>query len=60
MVMLPQINLGDTMISQAANRLQRVCVVRKEEAARSLSGGQDALSLELNVNPFDGYPEALC
>lgn len=60
MVILPQINLRETMISQAANGLQRDCVFGKEKAAGSLSGGQDAASLELNIDPLDGYPEALC
>jgi hypothetical protein len=33
MMILPQINLRDTMISQAANGLQGDCFVREEEAA---------------------------
>ena len=42
MVILPQIDRCDTVISQAANRLQSGCVVGEEEAARRFSGGQDA------------------
>jgi hypothetical protein len=37
MVIFPQIDLRDTVISQAANGLQGGCVVGEEEAARRLS-----------------------
>ena len=60
MVILPQIDRCDTVISQAANRLQSGCVVGEEEAARRFSGGQDAPSFELNIDPLDGNPETLC
>jgi hypothetical protein len=57
MMILPQIDLRDTVMSQAANGLQGGCVVGEEEAARRLSGGQDAPSFELNINPLGGNPE---
>ena len=60
MMILPQINLCNTMISQAANGLQGGCFVGEEEATRRLSGGQDAPSFELNIDPFGGNRETSC
>lgn len=60
MVILPQIDLRDTVMSQAANGLQGGCVVGEEEAARGLSDGQDAPSFELNIDPLGGNPETSC
>ena len=57
MLILPQIDLRDTVISQAANGLQGGCFVGEQEAARRLSGGQDALSFELNIDPLGGNAE---
>ena len=60
MLILPQIDLRDTVISQAANGLQGGCFVGEQEAARRLSGGQDALSFELNIDPLGGNAETVC
>src|SRR5258708_18804488 len=59
-VILPQIDLRDTVIPQAADGLQGGSVVGEEEAARRLSDGQDASSLELNIDPLGGNPETGC
>ncbi len=60
MAIRPQIDLRDMVVSQAANGLQGGSVVGEEEAARRLSGGQDASSLELNIDPLGGNPETDC
>ena len=60
MVILPQIDLRNKMSSQAANRLQGGFIVGEEEAARRLSGGYDAPSPELNIDPLGRNPEAGC
>jgi hypothetical protein len=60
MMILPQIDLRNAVISQAANRFQRRFFIREEEAARRLSCGQDASSPELGIDPLDGNPEASC
>ena len=60
MMILPQIDRRNAVISQAANRFQRRFFIREEEAARRLSCGQDASSPELGIDPLDGNPEASC
>ena len=60
MMILPQIDRRNAVISQAANRLQGGFIVGEEEAARRLSGGYDAPSPELNIDPLGRNPEAGC
>jgi len=60
MMILPQVDVRDTVMSQAADGLQGGCVVGEEEAARGLSDGQDAPAFELNIDALCRNPEAGC
>ncbi|WP_244422388.1 hypothetical protein, partial [Bradyrhizobium sp. ORS 285] len=60
MMMLPQIDLLDTVVSQLTNRFQSFRAVREQEAAGVFTRGHNTSRAKLDVDPLGSNMHAIC